>query len=359
MTDETVGFSPHTTRERQGASPMPREYQVTEDTFPHAVFPTGWFQVAWSDEVEPGTIRPARYFGRDLIVYRTAEGAPVVMAAHCPHMGAHIGYGGWVEGCDVVCPFHGWRWAPNGENLEIPSQQGKTSGRSIRTWETSETNGIIWVWHDELRRPPTCEPPPERRGEQPFLPIYPDCVHKWDNVRARPQYVTENVTDLDHLRWVHKNTGKIDVLELKDDGDRMVVRQSSVTGHGKKATWLTPDGPVENTIYIQLFGIGTIMIDFGELLDNSLLMQTQTPIDHDHSDLFITVLTVQDPNEEGDRPKGRALRRVQEQIKQADRDMPIWSNMKYLEKAAYTKPEGMHVKAVRDWCRRFYPEPAA
>lgn len=135
--------------------------------------------------------------------------------------------------------------------------------------------------------------------------------------------------------------------------------QSTVTGHGKKSTWLTPDGPVENTVYIQLFGIGTIMIDFGQLLDDSLLMQTQTPIDHEHSDLFITVLTVQDPNEEGDRPKGRALRRVQEQIKQADRDMPIWTNMKYLEKAAYTKPEGMHVKAVRDWCRRFYPEPAA
>lgn len=335
---------------------MPREYEVIEDTFPHTVLPTGWFQVAWSDEVAPGAITPVRYFGRDLIVYRTSAGDPVVMAAHCPHMGAHIGHGGWVEDCDVVCPFHGWRWAPTGENLEIPSQEGKTSGRSIRVWETAETNGIVWAWHDELRRPPSCEPPTERRTEQAFLPVYPECVHKWEGVHARPQYVTENVTDLDHLRWVHNNTGKIDVLELKDQGDRMEVHHKTILGHGKASTWLTPDGPVESVGCTTLFGVGTVMVDFGPLLDNAVLLQTQTPIDHDHCDLFITVLTVQDSAEEGDVPLGRALKRVREQIKQAGRDMPIWNNMTYLHKAAYTKPEGLLVKSVRDWCERFYPE---
>jgi len=333
---------------------MPREYEVVDDTFPHKAYPTGWFQVAWSGEVDPKSIKAVHHFGRDLIIYRTEDGTAVAMAAHCPHMGAHIGYGGWVEGCDVVCPFHGWKWAPDGVNKDVPSQNN-LSGRAIRVWETAETNGIIWIWHDELRRPPTCAPPTERRDEQPFLSVFPDCVYKWDKVHARPQYVTENVTDLDHLRWVHHNTGKIDVLELNDLGDTMEVRHKTIIGHGKKSTWLTPEGPIESFGCTHLFGVGTVMVDFGELLDNAVLLQTQTPVDHDHSDLFITVLTVQDPNENGDRPKGRALKRVQEQIKQAGRDMPIWNNMKYLDKAAYTKPEGMLVKAVRDWCRRFYP----
>src|SRR5690349_24772228 len=134
---------------------MPREYEVIDDTFPHAAYPTGWFQVVWSDELEAGSIKPIHYFGRDLIAYRTEDGRAVVMAAHCPHMGAHIGYGGWVEGCDVVCPFHGWKWASNGLNLDVPSQD-KVSGRSIRVWETAETNGIVWMWHDEARLAPSC-----------------------------------------------------------------------------------------------------------------------------------------------------------------------------------------------------------
>jgi hypothetical protein len=29
--------------------------------------PTGWFQVAWSDEVRAGEVHRMRYFGRDLV----------------------------------------------------------------------------------------------------------------------------------------------------------------------------------------------------------------------------------------------------------------------------------------------------
>ena len=326
---------------------MAREFEFDTDTFPHREYPTGWFQIAWSEELTPGTIKSVHYFGRELIAYRGADGKAVVMSAHCPHMGAHIGHGGWVEGCDVVCPFHGWRWAPSGENLEVPSQPQLKSGRRIRVWECAETNGVVWLWHSAQRQPPSCEPPTERRHEQDFLPVYPHCTHTWPRVHARPQYVTENVADLDHLRFVHKNTGKLDVIELNDLGDRMEVRHRAV--YGREQT-------IEHQSYTQLFGVGTVMVDFDEAVGNAVLLQTQTPVDPEHSDLFITVLTVQDPEESGAEPAGRAAKRVREQIKQADRDMPIWNNMVYVEKAAYTKPEGLHVKSIRDWCRRFYPD---
>ena len=35
------------------------------------VFPTGWFQVAWSDEIESSAVRPLKYFGKHLVLYRT------------------------------------------------------------------------------------------------------------------------------------------------------------------------------------------------------------------------------------------------------------------------------------------------
>src|SRR3546814_18215367 len=61
-------------------------------------YPTGWFWVAWSHEVSvEDAPRPLRYFGRDLVLYRGASGRPVVLDAHCPHPGAHLGYGGSVS----------------------------------------------------------------------------------------------------------------------------------------------------------------------------------------------------------------------------------------------------------------------
>ena len=74
--------------------------------FPLPRYPTGWFQVAWSDELEPGGVLPPQYFGKDLVLFRAASGAASVLNAHCPHMGAHLGHGGAVEGEGVACPFH-------------------------------------------------------------------------------------------------------------------------------------------------------------------------------------------------------------------------------------------------------------
>src|SRR3546814_16427406 len=83
-------------------------------------YPTGWFWVAWSHEVSvEDAPRPLRYFGRDLVLYRGASGRPAVLAAPCPHLGAHLGYGGSVSDDDLVGPFHGWGRAPAGTTVEI------------------------------------------------------------------------------------------------------------------------------------------------------------------------------------------------------------------------------------------------
>jgi hypothetical protein len=75
---------------------------------------TGWFMVGWSPEFPIGEVRPLHYFGEDLVAYRDEQGELHIMEAHCKHLGAHIGHGGTVVGDCVQCPFHGWRWGPNG-----------------------------------------------------------------------------------------------------------------------------------------------------------------------------------------------------------------------------------------------------
>ena len=74
-----------------------------DERFPFATYPKGWFQVAYSRDVEAGQVIGLHYFGRRLIGYRGGSGTPYVLDAYCPHLGADITVGGTVtEDCIVA-----------------------------------------------------------------------------------------------------------------------------------------------------------------------------------------------------------------------------------------------------------------
>ena len=321
--------------------------------FPHEGYPTGWFQVEWSDALKAGEVRAVKYFGKELVLYRGQDGVVVLMSAFCPHMGAHLGHGGQVVGgCNIKCPYHGWEWGPNGRNVLAPSEGAPSkTRRGLRVWKTSESNGIVWTWHDALGREPLWEAPVERRQEGNFLPVYPHCTYRWQNVRVRPQYIMENSADLDHLVFVHKN-GILPVVRTEAD-----LPQIQEEGHIFR---FIRKPPMQSTT---CYGVGLSLVDF--IFDParphrapSLLYHATTPIDTEHSDMFGTQLLEQDRAAEGGEgvvPVGRALKRVQEQLKQAGRDLPIWENMVYMEKPAYTRLEGALFLQARRFANRFYP----
>ena len=87
---------------------------------PGLPIPSGWFAVATSDELAPGGVLARHYFGRELVVFRTEGGAPGVLDAYCPHLGAHLAVGGRVEGESLRCPFHAWEFATDGACRAIP-----------------------------------------------------------------------------------------------------------------------------------------------------------------------------------------------------------------------------------------------
>ena len=67
----------------------------------------GWYHVAFerdlSDELTAATIGELR-----LVIVRTAEGINAFDAT-CPHRGAHLAFGGRLDGGALICPFHGRR----------------------------------------------------------------------------------------------------------------------------------------------------------------------------------------------------------------------------------------------------------
>ena len=130
---------------------------------PLSMKPTGWFQVAWSEEIGVGDVHRMKYFDQDMVAWRAESGQLTVMNAYCEHLGAHLGYGGKVVGEVLQCPFHGWQWNHEGRNVCIPYQDRPNRGRRIRTYPVVERNESVYIWHDVERREPffdapTCSP---------------------------------------------------------------------------------------------------------------------------------------------------------------------------------------------------------
>jgi len=101
--------------------------------------PTGWFQVGWSTDFGPDSVKPLRYFDTDLVAYRGKDGVVRIHDAYCEHLGAHLGYGGCVTDAGLQCPFHGWVWAPDGSNASIPYQDRPNKARRVRPWIQRQT----------------------------------------------------------------------------------------------------------------------------------------------------------------------------------------------------------------------------
>src|SRR5687767_666723 len=83
-------------------------------------YPNGWFQVAYADDLSVGEVVKMRYFGQELVLFRTESGEAQVLDAYCAHLGSHLGVGGVVAGECIRCPFHAWAYGTDGVCREIP-----------------------------------------------------------------------------------------------------------------------------------------------------------------------------------------------------------------------------------------------
>ncbi|MHB8340449.1 MAG: Rieske 2Fe-2S domain-containing protein, partial [Mycobacteriales bacterium] len=70
------------------------------------VYP-GWYLLAFAADLGPG-LTPLTAPRRPLVAVRESDRIRVFDAT-CPHRGAHLGYGGKLDGDWIGCPFHGRR----------------------------------------------------------------------------------------------------------------------------------------------------------------------------------------------------------------------------------------------------------
>ena len=99
-------------------------------------------------EVEPpeaGSVVETELGADDLVVWRTALGQVCVMEAHCPHQWSHLAQEGSVDGEELVCLTHFWRFTTNGEGWKVNMDGRRDRKGDIKIHPCSEVDGQIWV----------------------------------------------------------------------------------------------------------------------------------------------------------------------------------------------------------------------
>ncbi|MFG1698241.1 Rieske 2Fe-2S domain-containing protein [Nonomuraea sp. NPDC049309] len=147
----------------------------------------GWFLLALDDELGPG-ITPLKLGARDLIAVRDDDRVRV-FAATCPHRGAHLGYGGTLDGQCVICPFHGKRIAlgDTARRWSVPEVRTLRAGSALFA-RLSDDPGDDRGFEQAIK---------QAAEELTFVPAVRE------EVAVPAEYVVENAFDAEHFSTVH------------------------------------------------------------------------------------------------------------------------------------------------------------
>ena len=304
---------------------------------------------------EDATATPAavRFFGEDQVLYRGASGKAYLVGAYCPHMGTHLALnttsyivrdGEHVQGDSIRCPYHGWRFGPDGQCDEIPYSPKPPPKRAcISSRKLVERGGCLWTWYDAEDGEPEYDLPEFEGYDQPgWVNWSMECLGELD---CHPQEVVDNMADKGHLGPVH---GSINMESFENVFDGHVVRQILSAGHKTLAadggepmtndTWYTGPGILQSKMVGQQPSL--------MLIANTLVEDGKLKVWHG---LSVNVANAE-PTE-----KDRALAKGYEgaSIEAFAQDFEIWSNKQPCLHPMMVEGDGPFDK-VRIWYRQFF-----
>ena len=310
--------------------------------FPFPANPNGWFRALYTTELGPREVKPLHILGRELVAFRDEDGVSHVLDAYCRHLGAHLGYGGRVEGRGLRCPFHAWLWDGSGTCVNVPYAKRIPPCARLRSWTTNEKNGLLMIWHHAEEKPPTFEIPDLPEYGAPEWSPYE--VRRW-RVRSRWLDMNENAVDQVHFRYVH-GTHTVPRTEVEMEGPVLRCRSRMKMG--------TPRGEIDGGIDTTDWGPGFQTVRVTGIAE-TLMVNTATPIDDEYTDVSFAYSVKQAAGTSSQHGVGAAL--IKDLEKQMAQDIVIWENKKYFEKPLLCDGDGAF-PVYRRWMRQFFGEGA-
>lgn len=325
-----------------------QDYGLGEFTYPR-----GWFMVGRSEEVGAAPLA-VRYFGEDMVLYRGGQSGKVFMIeAYCPHMGTHLARnttsyvvkdGEHVQGDNIRCPYHGWRFGPDGRVNQIPySPAPIPKSACVKSWKVVERAGCLWAWHDPEGMEPDHDLPPFENYDAPHWVNWN--VRELGELACHPQEVVDNMADKAHLEPVH---GSIAIDSFENAFEDHVCRQILSAGHRT----LAADGgePMTNDTWYTGPGIlQSVMVG----ANPSHMLIAHTPIEDGVIKVWYGLMVKVDNAAPNDEDRTLASTYEEAGVDAFAQDFEIWSNKRPCIHPLMVRGDGPFDK-VRIWYRQFY-----
>ncbi len=313
--------------------------------------PFGWFVLAKAADLAPGDVRPLFFFGEHLVLFRTEDGDAHVTGAFCPHLGAHLGHGGKVEGNALVCPFHGWRFDGSGTCVGVPYARAMppraTAGACLWSYPVLERNRMIWAWYHPRKVPPLFDLDLVAELDDPDW-SEPD-YYEWE-VDTPIQEAGENAVDVAHFITVH-------------DATELPKAKITLVGHRRDTQFTCPapainaDGTIDltRTEPFELVtrncgpGMSTQSFEHGA---RAVMLGTVTPITAQRMMLRFAFTKPANVTPQQDMLTNGLIAEI---VRQVEQDIPIWEHKTYREQPMLCDGDGPIAK-YRGWFRQFYDD---
>jgi len=255
-----------------------------------------WFVVAEKNCIRKNRPHKVTVWGKDYVIWKTADNAYHALEDVCPHKGAAFS-AGFVQNERIVCPYHGYEFNATGNLTVVPGLCFQPSPvYNVPRFAVVEKHG--WIYLNTWEIPGfTTEEHIRKMGEQIFLePEASDpamsAVYIHQSFMTYPRLVTENSLDIMHIAFVHTFGNRIKPAPSYENPPKLVS-----PGHWR-TSYIYESG--KDSMVSKLFKIKRIDIDnefvlphtsiarikFGEGLVNTVVTAA-CPINERETKLFV------------------------------------------------------------------------
>lgn len=122
-----------------------------------------WYYALPAQALRRGDAVHRTLLGEPVLIGRAADNTVFALSDACPHRGTLLSKGRF-DGHEVECPYHGWRFKPDGQCTSIPSQakDQRPQACDIRAprYPVAERQGNVWVYIGTRGTPTPATLPP-------------------------------------------------------------------------------------------------------------------------------------------------------------------------------------------------------
>lgn len=196
--------------------------------------PDYWYAVEYDHAIKPGQVKEIQFWNRSIALFRGQDGKLAALENRCAHRQLKLSLGN-VEGCNLVCMYHGWQYSTHGEVIDFSHElfgRPKPPYITVATYPLKVRYGLIWIFPgnpalSEQRRIPEI---PELEGDNPWPCVPVDFI--WP---AHHSMIMENTCDFTHA-YLHRKFRPFQNAKLTKNeinGDQVFVSYNTKVGRGR------------------------------------------------------------------------------------------------------------------------------